>query len=339
MRITNLNAALAQVAIGLAAIAILAAPVAARAQDAAPGGAQFFKDKEEGWFWKKSPPEPEIPPKAKPQPPAPAKPKPAPEKEKAVKEDEAKKPFSVAWLRANMGMLLDRAIDKPTPENIAAYMYAQRIAMDKSQVFAETAQRVVLSDPLLDENNRTSLATFGRLATMRATSAARETVLKRLSTVGGLWFFYDTTCSYCVDMAETMINFEAAYGFHTKFISMDNRPIKGVKTWVKDEGQARRLELTITPSLVFVVPPNNYYVISQGIMSLSDIAERILVAAENRDMLSQAELRALYPQRSGILTAQDTEDGATDDPVALVTNIRKKILGGSYGIQKLPEAP
>ncbi len=297
----------------------------------------FYEEKEEGWFWKKTPPEPPVikPQKPLPKPPeVVVKPSPAP----VEKKDESKKPFSVAWLRKNMQILMDRAIDEPTPENIAAYMYAQRVAMDKSQVFAEGAQRVVLSDPFLDENNRASMATFGRMLTMQTENAAKETILKRLTKVSGLWFFYDSECSYCVDMADTMINFQAAYGFNTKFVSMDGRPIKGIKNWVKDQGQAKKLELTITPSLVMVVPPDGYYIISQGIMAMSDIADRILIAAENQNMLSQAEIRALHPSRNGLLTAQDTSDGATTDPVELVKNIRTKILGGSYGIKNLSPA-
>lgn len=298
----------------------------------------FYQEKEEGWFWKKAPPEPPVVVPPKPAKVAPAE-KAAKTPPPVEKKDESKTPFSVAWLRKNMQVLMDKAIDEPTPENIAAYMYAQRVAMDKSQVFAEAAQRVVMADPLLDENNRASMATFGRMATMQAESAARDSILKRLKEVSGLWFFYDSECSYCVEMAETMVNFQALYGFESKFISMDGRPIKGVKEWVRDQGQAKKLELTITPSLVMVVPPNNYYVISQGIMALSDIADRIIIAAENQNMLSQAEIRALHPSRNGVLSAQDTSSGATTDPVELVKNIRTKILGGSYGIKKLPSTP
>lgn len=318
-------------------MALLGIPFVAHAEESTGQPAKpFFQEKEEGWFWKKSPPEP-VPPK--PVKSAPVVVTPVAPAKQAETKSPAKAPFSVAWLREHMPKLMDRAIDDPTPENIAAYMYAQRVAMDKSQVFAETAQRVVMADPLLDENNRASLATYGRVLTMQGQSAAKDSILKRLKDVSGLWFFYDSECAYCVDMAETMVNFKALYGFHTKFVSMDGRPIKGVTEWVKDQGQAKKLELTITPSLVMVVPPNNYYVISQGIMALSDIADRILVAAENQNMLSQAEVRALHPHRSGILTAQDTSDGATTDPVELVKNIRQKILGGSYGIKNLPAQP
>jgi conjugal transfer pilus assembly protein TraF len=93
-------------------------------------GQPFFQGKEEGWFWYKDPKERpvQLPPKS--MLPLPAKPK----------ETE---PLSVEWLKKQMPVLLDRAIDNPTRENVEAYLYAQRLAMDKSQRFAEMSQRVV----------------------------------------------------------------------------------------------------------------------------------------------------------------------------------------------------
>ena len=54
----------------------------------------------------------------------------------------------------------DKAIDNPSPENVAAYYYLQRVMMDKAQRFTDMARRVVMSDPLLDENQRRPIATF-----------------------------------------------------------------------------------------------------------------------------------------------------------------------------------
>ena len=54
----------------------------------------------------------------------------------------------------------DKAIDNPSPENVAAYYYLQRVMMDKAQRFTDMARRVVMSDPLLDENPRRPIATF-----------------------------------------------------------------------------------------------------------------------------------------------------------------------------------
>lgn len=302
------------------------------AQDSpSPGVAPFFQKKEEGWFWRKQDPLP------KPAP------KPLPKSEPQVKAEpprpaasEAKQPFSVAWLRANLPVLLDRAIDKPTPENILAYMYAQRMTLDKAQTFAEATQKVVLADPALDEVGRTSFSTFGRLGTASVQTAARESIIKRLASVGGLWLFYDSTCAYCLSMAESVQQAGQHYGFDTMYISVDHKPLPGINRWVKDQGQAKRFGLKLTPTAVFVVPPNGYFIVSQGVMALDDLMDRILVAAENQNLLTDAEIKSLYPSRNGLLTAQDATEGATNDPVELVTNLRKKIQGNSYVMPLLP---
>lgn len=38
--------------------------------------------------------------------------------------------FSAAWLRENLPRLMDKAIDDPTQENVAAYLYAQRALLE-----------------------------------------------------------------------------------------------------------------------------------------------------------------------------------------------------------------
>ena len=83
----------------------------------------FFQGKEEGWFWYKDPKD--LPVEAPTNPPLQA-----PAKSKAPAS------LSVEWLRKQMPVLLDQAIDSPTRENVEAYLYAQRLALDKSQRFS-----------------------------------------------------------------------------------------------------------------------------------------------------------------------------------------------------------
>lgn len=298
----------------------------ATAQSTEP--APFFQKKEEGWFWRKEDPLPKPPKPPASQPVVVAEPpKPKPPEQQ---------PFTAAWLRKNLPLLQEKSFDNPSRENILAYFYAQRVLLDKSQTWAETSQKVVLTEPALDEVSRTSFSTFGRLATASAQGAARDAVIKRLTTLGGIWMFYDSTCSYCLSMAEVVQLAGLNHGFVTKYISVDNRPLPGINKWVKDQGQAKMLELKITPTVVFVVPPNGYFIVSQGAMSLTDLLDRILIAAENQEMLTATELKSIYPERSGILTTQDVADGATDDPVVLVNNLRKKIIGSTYAIPTTP---
>jgi conjugal transfer pilus assembly protein TraF len=284
-----------------------------------------FKQKEEGWWWKKDTKEKAV----KPPPEPIVAPKPVEEKKPEEPPKEDKKPFSVKWLNENMPKLLEAAIDDPSNENLAAYFYAQRVALDKSQTFAEKSRSLIAQDPLLDENSRVPMDTFARIDNMRGSSEAKTNALNRLSTVGGLWMFYRSDCKYCEPMAEGTMFFGNTHKFLTTFISLDNKPLKNVKEWIKDEGQAKLLNVKIAPTVVFVVPPNNYYVVSQGAMSGPELGNRILLAAETNGLLSQDEIKSIYPERRGVLGTEDVKDGATTEPKELVKRIRER-LNKSY---------
>ena len=79
----------------------------------------FYKDRERGWFWHESMEttvDPESPPLEQ-QPMVLAPPK----------EQVA---LNVDWLKENMPILRDRAINNPTDENLANYAYSQRLWLD-----------------------------------------------------------------------------------------------------------------------------------------------------------------------------------------------------------------
>ena len=126
------------------------------------GGTSFLDGKEEGWFWKKTPPEP--PEEMEPEPTVAKTDKaedqdkqmPVPEPSVTVAVEEGPEAFTVAWYRENVQKLRDRAIDDPTQENVRAYYLAQRIMLDKASRFTDMARLVTSTDPLIDESSRRS---------------------------------------------------------------------------------------------------------------------------------------------------------------------------------------
>ena len=89
--------------------------------------------------------------------------------------------MSVEWLRANLPVLRDRAIDQPTQENVRAYYYAQRIMMDKAQVFSDVAREVTGTDPLLDENLRVPFASAAKAAQLRNANESKAAILEAVA--------------------------------------------------------------------------------------------------------------------------------------------------------------
>jgi conjugal transfer pilus assembly protein TraF len=255
-----------------------------------------------------------VPPK--PQPPQPAR-------QKAVE------PLSVEWLKKQMPVLLDRAIDNPTRENVEAYLYAQRLAMDKSQRFAEMSQRVVYSDPFLDENNRVPIASFAKSSFLYGIDQAADAGLKHLATVAGLWVFFDSRCQHCRVHAETIEAMRKKHGFVVKYISLDGKGLPNIPAWVPDLGQSGTLNVRMTPTTVLVAPPNHFLVVSQGMMAQTQIEERMLVAAESEDLLPRELLANVRRYDRGVLKADDTRDAGVSgqDPAEWVKLLKDKLKG------------
>lgn len=287
----------------------------------------FLKGSEDGWFWYKDPKD--ALPKIIPAPAPPPKEEIKPEKP-VEKKPEPVKPFSVEWLRKNMQILQDRAIDDPTKENVSAYYYAQRVAMDKAQNYAEAARTVVASDPYLDENNRVPIASFATAQFGRSVNKAKEDALKHMSNVGGLWVFYDSTCDFCRPQVNTVKEVAKKYGISVKFIALDGKGLPGLladNEWVKDSGQAKRLNVKITPTTVFASPPNNYAVISQGLMAQDGLSDRMLLAAQSGNMLPKDILAGLEKYQRGVLKTEDLKDGASDDPKVWIEKLKARLEG------------
>lgn len=186
--------------VGLSAGLLLCCGVSATA---APEPSRFYARGAEGWFWyAEQPPEADEPDETLEPPPAVAAP-PPPEPEQlpsaplAAAAPAGPAPLSAAWLRANLERYRDSAIDDPSQGNVALYLYLQRLAIDKAERFAEASQRVVWSDPLLDETTRRPLATFAANLVNREAAANREAALTETARVAGLWFLFRADCPYC----------------------------------------------------------------------------------------------------------------------------------------------
>ncbi|SMC28616.1 plasmid transfer operon protein, partial [Desulfacinum hydrothermale DSM 13146] len=143
-----------------------------------------YSGKEEGWFFYKDPVDQEQKQEEQKEPPAslPVQETESPKKFERqsvlVSQPEKPKPLSVRWIRENLPKLLDTAIDDPTPENVAAYLYAHRIMMDKAQNFAKVSYRVSRLDPLLNEETRFPFSNAMRAGFFRLQNEAKKAALK-----------------------------------------------------------------------------------------------------------------------------------------------------------------
>jgi conjugal transfer pilus assembly protein TraF len=221
----------------------------------------------------------------------------------------------IKWLQENYKLLEERAIDDPTDENVAAYLYVRRIAMDKSQRFSEKVSEVTNTDPLLNENNRIPYASAGAQSIRSANRLAQEQATRELATAGGLVVFVDGSCRFCAMQMPIVGALRAQYGMEALVVSLDGKRPRGYGgPLVRDNGLYRKLDLKLTPSVVYVHRPrayqdgkdsNQYRVIAQGFYAQDELVKQIAFAGHTTKLLSSQTMRDLAVWNRGVASTED----------------------------------
>lgn len=200
--------------------------------------------------------------------------------------------YSTAWIRENLPKLRDAAVDTPTPENVRAYLYVQRLAMDRAGEFQAAVSVVTASDPYLDQVSRFPTSAKGVAVGEQMAERGKEDVLFGLSRNAGLWFFYRSDCRYCHAMVGILLMLERKYSFKIIPISLDGLPLDTrLPDFAVDRGQAAQLGVETTPSMFLVRPPDmkNVVPLAQGFVALGELEDRIVRMAYYRGWISKKQ--------------------------------------------------
>ena len=300
----------------LALLLSLTVPAGLQAEPLSPG---FFLRAAEGWFWYA--PDPAPPPE-----PLPTSPVPDADSTPAQAEAAPPAPLSAAWLRQALPRYRDLAIDDPSPAHVGLYLYLQRVALDKASRFTEVAQGLSALDPVLDETSRRPTATFAANAVNREAAEARDTLLTALGRNTGLLFFFRSDCAYCALQAPVLAMLERGYGLTVLPVSVDGGQLPGglYPSARVDRGQARALGVERTPALFLARPPDAVVPLAQGVLSLEQIKDRILIAAREAGWLSPVDFERTRPLQDGrLLAVADTSSlPAEPEPEALLAYLQ-----------------
>ncbi|WP_420213493.1 conjugal transfer protein TraF (plasmid) [Burkholderia aenigmatica] len=306
---------------------IASAQLVSSTQGPAARDPAYYAGKNDGWFFYNDP-KPKHPPVG--AEPAVATP---PETSPTIPPEKPKL-FSVEWLRASMPKLLDNAMNNPTPENVAAYLWSQRMMLDMTDDFKSTAEKVVASDPYLNESVRIPSATFAKRDMLFAISKAKTQIVADLAKSSGLWFFFDSQCAFCRTQYATLQRVQQNAGFTVKNISLDGASLPGMRDFVTDKSRKvfKSFGLVLTPAVVMAVPPNRFLVVAQGAMAESDLIDKIVVAAADQQLIPKELTDLVNLERRGILTQQDfaelrANNADVDDPKVLVKMMRNAVQG------------
>ena len=285
----------------LITMTLLLQVVAAWGMDVDEPGVSYFTDKQRGWFWYEVQPEPVLKRKPEPEPrkAAPSLPAIAETQPKPITPAEPE-PLTSAWLRKNMETYLNKAIDEPSHENVAAFYYLQRVMMDKAERFTNAARYVVMSDPQLDETVRRPVATYAANEANHQASLMADRALKDIAGLAGILFFFRSDCPYCHVQAPILSMLEKTYGFKIYPVSLDEQAMPNglFGNFKLDQGQAAFLRVEQTPALFLMKPPRQIVPLSQGALSLEELTCRILLAAKESGWIDASQYQTIQGIRS-----------------------------------------
>lgn len=209
------------------------------------------------------------------------KPEPVPEVIQVVPPENAK-PAELAEfkkIQERLKELLQIAYVNPTKENIYNYIEYQNFVTEKAAVFTDNWKRVQWVNPELDYQQKHSTASKAKKVARFERSIREEVNLEHLKEQGyGLFFFYRSDGPYCHEMEWPLKQLKARSGLDTISISLDGRLVEKFPNNRTDNGQAEKLGVTQTPTIMLVNPQKELIQpIATGWVSLQELENRIYV--------------------------------------------------------------
>jgi|SRR5690554_1979936 len=289
----------------------------------------FYEKKEEGWFWHE--PIEELEQEEVEEP----KDTPAPAQAEMKKEPE-KVPLDVDWLKENIPVLMKNAINNPTPENIAAYAYAQRLMMDMSSRFASRMMDFMSLEHELSEENRRPTSAFSLRTFKDETAKGVKKAIDKIGKNAHVWFFFRSDCPYCAQQIPILKELARRYDLDVLAVSMDGETMPGLTDFdvVVDTNYQVSSELNVqyTPT-IFIVSNDgeNFANIAEGLTILPDLEDRLLLVAQKQGFITEEDY--MYATNVRDINVVAREDGTIladkaaieEDPGYLADLLRERL--------------
>lgn len=175
------------------------------------------------------------------------------------------------------------AVVHPTPDNVKAYMEAQKIEIDRASYFADVWRRVLWQNAGLNEELKNPMNNSAIKVAARERDAKQNETMTELAKEWGIFFFYRGDCPFCKHMIPTLQWVTRQYDMTIMPISMDGTTIEGLPPSVRDNGLSARLGVEAVPMYVLGnVKTHKMVILGSGVLSLQDFVERIYVLTQTR---------------------------------------------------------
>ena len=279
-------------------------------------GSAFGKAIDDGYFWYKDRPAAKPKPKSKEESKPEAVPAPKPyEKQEAPKTEKKAEFGSATWIRDKQKELLELAISNPTEENVRAYLYVNRLMLDKADEFARMSKKVTDADPMLSESVRVPISALARQQVLWQIDQAKEGIIKDLSRKAGIWMFFDSSCAFCQSQYQVTKMLEKKYNMQVRYISTDGGVINGMKPaqirYDRGGQRARSIGIQLTPATILVAPPDRVAVVAHGAMSMSELEQKIVTAAIDMNLADPNLTNIAKLNERGMISSKDLNASKT----------------------------
>jgi conjugal transfer pilus assembly protein TraF len=149
--------------------------------------------------------------------------------------------------------------------------------------------------------------------------AGKQAAVQKVFDKAGLWFFYASTCQYCIKEGPILKYLERMYHVNILAVSMDGQPLPGTEfeDVVVDAGgqMSQQLGVTKTPSMFLVSNDGQkIHKLSEGLVTLEDMLESILYIAQAAGFITEQELQESRDVRQYLMTDSPSGEQAVSDP-------------------------
>lgn len=180
-------------------------------------------------------------------------------------------------LRAMIEQSLDKAILHPTKDNIKHYIELQNQVAGNAQDFSTKWKALLMETPQLDYSLKHPTNNMAKQVEQDQSKMAEDQAIRQLAKTGGLFFFYRSSCPYCIRFAPIVRDFVDTYQIPIVAITTDGKALPEFPDSVVDQGQSAKFHLEVEPALFAVNPYNHQaYPVAYGLTSLVEIKRRIL---------------------------------------------------------------
>lgn len=180
-------------------------------------------------------------------------------------------------VRATVDHALNEAVLNPTPQTVSHYIDLQNQLNHHAEKFEKYWKSALLRDPLLDYSLKHPTNTIAKQVEYDQESLNENQAIRELAKKSGLFFFYRSSCPYCVRFAPIVKDFAKTYDITVIPITTDGISLPEFPNSYPNQGQAEKFHVTVEPALFAVDPyTQKAFPIAYGLTSEADLKKRVL---------------------------------------------------------------